>query len=275
MQIVSISSLKGGVGKTSVTLGLASAALAAGVPTLVVDLDPHADATRGLGAHRGDRLDIGRLLKDARRGDLAANAVPAGWIAGAGRQSPAGREAVLDVALGSGSSAGYDRPDLGARDLKRLATLLSRVDKYSLVLIDCPPSLNGLTRMAWTASNQVLLVAEPALFSVAGTERALHALELFRPEFAPNLQTAGIVANRVRPASNEHAFRLREMERMFGDLLLSPKIPEQSNWQQIQGAAHAVHSWPGDAARQTSAHFDELLGNLFDSGRLRRRSPRR
>ncbi|MFC6257481.1 ParA family protein, partial [Kocuria oceani] len=49
MQIVSVSSLKGGVGKSSVTLGIASAALRAGVPTLVVDLDPHADATTGLG----------------------------------------------------------------------------------------------------------------------------------------------------------------------------------------------------------------------------------
>ncbi|WP_026533111.1 ParA family protein [Arthrobacter sp. H41] len=275
MQVVSISSLKGGVGKTSVTLGLASAAHAAGIPTLVVDLDPHADATRGLGAERGGQLDIGRLLKDSRRGDLAAHTVPSGWTATAGRPGPAGRIPALDVVVGSGTSASYDRPDLGARDLRRLSTLLSRVDRYSLVLIDCPPSLNGLTRMAWTASVQVLLVAEPALFSVAGTERAMRALELFRSEFAPNLRTAGIVANRVRPASNEHAFRLREMKRMFGDLLLSPTIPEQANWQQIQGAAHSVHSWPGDSARQASGYFDELLGNLFDSGRLRSRASRR
>ncbi|MBG6218012.1 cellulose biosynthesis protein BcsQ [Arthrobacter sp. CAN_A6] len=270
MQVVSISSLKGGVGKTSVTLGLASAALAAGIPTLVIDLDPHADATRGLGVDRGGQLDIGRLLKDSRRGDLAANTAPSGWAVTAGRQDPA-----LDVAVGSGTSASFDRPDLGTRDLKRLSTLLSRVDRYSLVLIDCPPSLNGLTRMAWTASNQVLLVAEPALFSVAGTERAMRALEVFRSEFAPGLRTAGIVANRVRPASNEHAFRLKEMGRMFGDLLLDPTIPEQANWQQIQGAAHSVHSWPGDAARQTAGYFDELLGNLFDSGRLRSRASRR
>ena len=56
MQVVSISSLKGGVGKTSVTTGLASAALAAGIRTLVVDLDPHADATTALGVQPGDRF---------------------------------------------------------------------------------------------------------------------------------------------------------------------------------------------------------------------------
>lgn len=277
MQVVSISSLKGGVGKTSVTLGLASAALAAGIPTLVVDLDPHADATTGLGVKPGDQIDIGRLLRNARRGDLTDNVAPSGWVASARQRSlpSSGAKPVLDVAVGSAYSGIYDRPDLGRRDLRRLTTLLSRVEGYGLVLIDCPPSLNGLTRMAWTASNRVLLVAEPALFSVAGTERTMRAIELFKREFAPNLSTAGIVANRVRPNSNEHTFRLAEMRQMFGDLLLSPIITDQENWQQIQGAAHSVHHWPGELARQTSGYFDELLRNVFDSGRLRSRVARR
>ncbi|WP_209730794.1 ParA family protein [Arthrobacter sp. CAN_C5] len=277
MQVVSISSLKGGVGKTSVTLGLASAALAAGIPTLVVDLDPHADATTGIGVKPADRIDIGRLLGNARRGDLPGNVAPSGWVASARQhnRSTSGAKTVLDVAVGSAYSGIYDRPDLGRRDLRRLSTLLSRVEGYGLVLIDCPPSLNGLTRMAWTASNRVLLVAEPALFSVAGTERTMRAIELFKREFAPNLSTAGIVANRVRPNSNEHTFRLAEMRQMFGDLLLSPIITDQENWQQIQGAAHSVHHWPGELARQTSGYFDELLRNVVDSGRLRSRVARR
>lgn len=271
VQVVSISSLKGGVGKTSVTTGLASAALAAGIPTLVVDLDPHADATTALGVKPSDQTDIGRLLKNARRGDLAGNTVPSGWVATAARHSRA-RASTLDVAMGSAYSGIYDRPDLGRRDQRRLATLLSRVEGYSLVLIDCPPSLNGLTRIAWTASNKVLLVAEPGLFSVAGTERTMRALELFRREFAPDLKTAGIVANRVRSTSDEHTFRLREMRQMFGGLLLEPTIPEQANWQQIQGAAHSVHHWPGNSARQASGYFDDLLKSVVDSGRMRSRS---
>lgn len=63
MQIVSISSLKGGVGKSSVTLGLASAALAAGIPTLVIDLDPHADASTALGVRAHGSRDIGSILR--------------------------------------------------------------------------------------------------------------------------------------------------------------------------------------------------------------------
>lgn len=275
MQVVSISSLKGGVGKTSVTLGLASAALSAGIPTLVVDLDPHADATTGLGVQANDQTDIGRLLKNARRGDLAANVVPSGWVSNAIKRNSSSGTPVLDVAMGSAYSGIYDRPDLGKRDLRRLATLLDRVEGYRLVLVDCPPSLNGLTRMAWTASNRVLLVAEPGLFSVAGTERTMRAIELFKNEFAPNLTPAGIVANRVRTGSNEHTFRLNEMKQMFGDLLLTPTIAEQANWQQIQGAAHAVHHWPGESAKQAAGYFDDLLRALLDSGRMRNRVARR
>ncbi|BCW75285.1 chromosome partitioning ATPase [Arthrobacter sp. NicSoilB11] len=265
VQVVSISSLKGGVGKTSVTTGLASAALAAGVRTLVVDLDPHADATTALGVQPGDQLDIGRMLKSPRRAKLAGNVVRSSW---ADRTPSNGAgPAVLDVAVGSAYTGIYDRPDLGRRDLRRLSAVLAGTEEYQLVLIDCPPSLNGLTRMAWAASDKVALVAEPGLFSVAGTERTMRAIQLFKQEFAPNLSPAGIVANRVRSGSSEHTYRLAEMESMFGELLLSPRIPEQANWQQIQGAAHPVHHWPGDSAKSAAGLFDELLSTLMASGK--------
>jgi chromosome partitioning protein len=263
VQVVSISSLKGGVGKTSVTSGLASAALAAGIPTLVVDLDPHADASTALGVQPDDQLDIGRMLKSPRRARLAENVVTSSWVS---RENYNGaRPAVLDVAVGSAYTGIYDRPDLGRRDLRRLSAVLAGTDKYQLILVDCPPSLNGLTRMAWSASDKVALVAEPGLFSVAGTERTMRAIQLFRQEFAPNLSPAGIVANRVRAGSSEHAFRLAEMQSMFGELLLTPYIPEQANWQQIQGAAHSVHHWPGDSAKNAASLFNTLLDNLLDS----------
>jgi chromosome partitioning protein len=125
----------------------------------VVDLDPHADATTALGVQPGDQLDIGRMLKNARRAKLAENVVGSSWTALA--QSNGSGPAVLDVAVGSAYTGIYDRPDLGRRDLRRLSTVLAGADDYQLVLIDCPPSLNGLTRMAWSASDKVALVAEP------------------------------------------------------------------------------------------------------------------
>jgi cellulose biosynthesis protein BcsQ len=274
VQVVSISSLKGGVGKTSVTTGLASAALAAGIPTLVVDLDPHADASTALGVAADGRAEIARMLKSPRRTPLSDNVVSSSWVRRAASLEGRGQRK-LDVAFGGSLSSVYDRPDLGRRDLKRLSTVLEGVEGYDLVLIDCPPSLNGLTRMAWGASNRVLLVAEPGLFSVAGTERTMRAIQLFRQESATKLAPAGIIANRVRQSSTEHAYRLEEMKQMFGPLLLTPSIPELANWQQIQGAAHAVHHWPGDAARTTAALYDELLDAVMKQNReFRSRSAR-
>lgn len=273
MQIISISSLKGGVGKTSVTLGLASAARAAGIPTLVVDMDPHADATTGLGVPQQDsREDIGTLLGNPRKYRLADHVIPSGWPAPAGLE-PGGSK-VLDVARGSSKTSLFERPSTRPKELQRLASLLESVTRYSLVLIDCPPALNGVTRMAWTASTDVLLVAEPSLFSVAGTERTLRALDLFRQEYAQGVKATGVVANRVRPSSTEHQFRLSEMERMFGDRLLPAHLVEQSNWQQIQGAAWPVHAWPGETAAQASAMFDELLALLHRPAAESRRARR-
>lgn len=273
MQIISISSLKGGVGKTSVTLGLASAARAAGIPTLVVDMDPHGDATTGLGVSQESGVeDLGTLLSHPRRYTLSEHVVPSGWPEPRGAEVGSGR--VLDVVRGSSRTSLFERPSTRPRELRRLASLLDTVTRYALVLIDCPPALNGVTRMAWTASSDVLLVAEPSLFSVAGTERTLRALDLFRKEYAQGVRATGVVANRVRPSSTEHQFRLGEMERMFGDRLLPVHLVEQSNWQQIQGAAWPVHAWPGETAAQSSALFDELLAAIHRP-QTDRRSARR
>lgn len=258
MQVVSISSLKGGVGKTSVTLGLASAAMSQGISTLVVDLDPHADASTGLGANPVGATPIGELLRRPRKQAIDDVVTPSSWTARQQRRHP-NQASRLDVAQGSALTGYYDRPDLRARDLKRLSTVLSSSRNYELVLVDCPPSLSGLTRMAWSASHGVLLVAEPSLFSVAGTERSMRALELFRDEFSVPLDTVGVVANRYRENSTEHAFRLSELRTMFGDKLLSPVINELPQWQQIQGAAHAVHHWPGKDAAKAAANYEALL----------------
>lgn len=268
MHVVSISSLKGGVGKTSVTLGLASAALAAGIPTLVIDLDPHADASTGLGVRANGKQPIGQMLKNARRVRLQDNVVASAWQSKAAEKKSRTRIPVLDVAVGDAFTGIYDRPDLRTRDLRRLTQLLSRTSGYQLVLIDCPPSLNGLTRMAWSASDQLVLVAEPSLFSVAGTERTQRALELFRREFAPSLGPVSVVANRVRKDSAEHTFRLSEMRQMFGDSMVKPEIPEHPEWQQIQGAAYSVHQWPSKTTAPMLTQFDALLKDVMEKATL-------
>ena len=135
-------------------------------------------------------------------------------------------------------------------------------DAYDLVLIDCPPSLNGLTRMAWTASDRVLVVTEPSLFSVAATQRAFRAVDELQRAVSPRLRALGVVINRVRPQSIEHQFRIDEMREMFDQRIIEPPLYERVVLQQAQGSATPVHLWPGESAEEAAAHFDALLQRI-------------
>ncbi len=276
MQIVSISSLKGGVGKSSVVLGLASAALEARVPTLVVDLDPHGDASTALGVHARPGHEVGTVLRRPRKGALASVATasswtkhpitphtdPAGTDASADASSTGDGRAVLDVAPGSAASSHLDHAAFRNKDLKRLETALRGLDRYELVLIDCPPTLSALTRMAWAASHKVLSVAEPSLFSVAGTKRTMTALAQFESSRIWAVPEAGVVINRVRDDSDEQRHRMRELQELFGPLVVDPVLPDLSVMQQIQGAAWPVHRWPGAPAQDLAERFGTILAGL-------------
>lgn len=252
MHVLSISSLKGGVGKTTVTLGLASAAFSRGLRTLVVDLDPQSDVSTGMDVEAGSEANIADVLENPREKTVRKAIVPSGWM----KQ----HEGRIDVLIGSPAAINFDGPHPTLRDVWKLEEALAHVEKeYELVLIDCAPSLNALTRTAWAASDRVLVVTEPGLFSVAAADRALRAIEEIRRGLSPRLQPLGIVVNRVRPQSMEHQFRTNEMREMFGELVLDPQLPERTSLQQAQGAAKPVHSWPGETAQEMAAHFDAVL----------------
>lgn len=256
MVVVSVCSLKGGVGKTSVTLGLASAALARGVATLVVDLDPQADATTGLDVAARREASVSDVLAAPKKLALSEAVAPSGW---AGDQP-----GVLDVALGSEASTEHDHSSRG-KDVRALAVALRRLPGYELVLVDCPPSLGGLTRTGLAASDRALVVTEPSIFSVAAADRALRAVEGLRQDDAPALQLLGILVNRFRERSPEHRYRLEELDRLFGPLVMRPPLPERTAVQQAQGATSPVHQWRGHGGAELAAAFDGYLDTVLRS----------
>lgn len=257
VHVLSISSLKGGVGKTTVTLGLASAAFSRGLRTLVVDLDPQSDVSTGMDVDPNSDANIADVLQDPKEKIVRKAIVGSGWM----KQ----HEGKIDVLIGSPSAINFDGPHPSIRDVWKLEEALANIEtEYDLVLIDCAPSLNALTRTAWAASDRVLVVTEPGLFSVAAADRALRAIEEIRRGLSPRLQPLGIVINRVRPESMEHQFRINEMRDMFDDLVLDPQLPERTSLQQAQGAAKPVHSWPGETAQEMARNFDELLDQVME-----------
>jgi len=257
VHVLSISSLKGGVGKTTVTLGLASAAFSLGLRTLVVDLDPQSDVSTGLDVSPTDStLNIADILENPK--NVREAILPSGWNKH--------HDGAIDLLLGSPSAINFDGPHPTMREIWKLEEALATVEgDYDLVLIDSSPSLNALTRIAWAASDRIVIVTEPGLFAVAAADRALRAIEEIRTGISPRLEPLGIVINRIKPQSMEHQFRIRELREMFGELILDPQLPERTSLQQAQGAAKPLHMWPGDSVQEMAAYFDEILAQVLDS----------
>lgn len=251
MLVVTVVSRKGGVGKTSVVLGLAGAALAAGRRALVVDLDPQANATTALNPPNVRRTLVD-VLADGRPGALAAAVSASGWGDAVG------------VVAAEPDLAASDRPDLpaGETQLRVAMNGLAKKAGYELVLVDCPPSLGRLTTNGLAAGHLALVVAEPTMFAVLGAQQAIAMIETVRGKHNLRLRPAGIVVNRLRPGLPEHKYRLAELTGSYGNLVLTPPIPERSAIDQAQGAGLPVQRWRSPGAREATRIFAAYLRTL-------------
>jgi chromosome partitioning protein len=249
--VVAVLSLKGGVGKTTVTLGLASAAMHEGRRVLLVDLDPQANATAGLNLAQIPEYSTSDVLYDGRAG-VALDAIAAsGW----GPQ--------VDV-IAAERALEHRAVPSGADPVRRLQRALKGVaGRYDLILLDCPPSLGELTRNALFAANQAVIVTEPSYFAVQGAEQAVEAVQVARGEGNPGLTVVAIVPNRSRATLSEHRYRLDELRHVFGVKVTEP-IPERTAIQQAQGAGVPIHAWRSAGARSAARAFDDLLGRVAD-----------
>ncbi len=265
MRSVAVLSLKGGVGKTSVVLGLAGAALLRGVRTLVVDLDPQGNSTSTL--EPGETATtLADVLIDPRRSVLQGAIAASAWGDG------------LDVLVGAEEVEAHNRPDPDSKRLVRLDQALTQLDgsgdssapPYRLVLMDCPPSLGQLTRSALVAADRALLVTEPTIYAVTGVQRAFEAVQNER-EHNPDLQPLGVVVNRARLRSHEHSYRIRELREIFGPLVLPTVLPDRGAMQHAQGAGVPIQHWGTPGAQEMTAAFDALLARVLRTTTLRRR----
>jgi len=243
---LAILSMKGGVGKTTVTLGLASAALNRGLRVLVIDLDPQGNATMGLSVEH-PTFTMGDVLADARPG-IAQQAI---------EDSPWGDR--IHVLAADRSLEHRNVPE-GPNSVQRLRIALASLpSRYDIVLIDCPPSLGEMTRNALHAADGALIVTEPAYFALHGAEQALEAVETVQSASNPALRTTSIVINKARTTVAEHRFRIAELTDAYADRVNPVIIPERQAIAQAEGAGVPIHHWDSPAGAELSGLFDTLL----------------
>jgi len=196
-RIYALANQKGGVGKTTTAINLAACLAEAGERALVVDLDPQANATSGLGM-RANGSSSYDLLDGAPLADLARHTAFANLDLVPSKPELAG--AVVELA---------QRAD-GERYLTQ--ALASGASQYDFVFLDCPPSLGPLTVNALAAAHRVLVPVQAEYYALEGLSQLMQSIELIRRRLNPSLGVGGVLLTMVdqrTSASTSCASRVR------------------------------------------------------------------
>jgi chromosome partitioning protein len=208
--VFALANQKGGVGKTTTALNVAACLAEAGASTLVVDLDPQANATSGLG-ERANGTSTYDLLDGAPLELLTNETVVPNLHLVPSRPELAG--AAVELA----------RRDDGETFLPE--ALRPARDRYDFVFIDCPPSLGPLTVNALAATDRVLVPVQCEYYALEGLAQLLHSIELVRMRLNPRLALAGMILTMVDGRTRLAADVAAEVRRHFGDLVFEAVVP--------------------------------------------------
>lgn len=212
VRVFAIANQKGGVGKTTTAVNLAAAVAAAGYDALIVDIDPQANATVGLGQPRTLSPNVYDVLCGECDAARAVHETPVDrlWL------MPAGGDLV---------GASVELPSIARSERRLRDALVPLRERFAFILIDCPPSLGPLTVNALVAADRVIVPVQTEYYALEGLAQVLDTISLIQREFNPRLTVAGMLLtmhdNRTRLGRDVE----RDVREHFPGLVFDTVIP--------------------------------------------------
>ena len=248
-QIIAIVNQKGGVGKTTTAINLASALSEAGKFVLLVDLDPQGNATSGLGIDY-QNLEKGlyhSLSGDARLHDIVHNTAHEGL-----RVAPA----TPDLA-----GAAVELVNEENREGRLLDVLNEVRHAYDYIIIDCPPSLGILTLNGLIAADHVLIPVQAEYYALEGLGQLLRTIEMVRASLKPELNIVGAVLTMFDKRNKLSGEVMNELYKFFPDNIFRSVIPRTVRLAEAPSYGKSIfHYEPrGKAARSYERLGREIL----------------
>ncbi|MEY2986278.1 MAG: hypothetical protein RJB24_507 [Candidatus Parcubacteria bacterium] len=229
--IITVTNQKGGTGKTTTSINLASYLAKFGKKVVLIDLDPQSNATSGLGFELGDKAGLYELMMDENtplQNSIHTTRYPK-----------------LDIIAGTQDVAGIgvELVNMNRREFVLYDQLQSLVHLYDYIIIDSPPSLGLLTINGLVAADKIIIPVQCEYYALEGLGQLLETIQLISDNLKPDLSVLGAILTMYDRRNRLSAMVAKEVSKFFPGYVFDTVIPRNVSLSEAPSFGKAIHDY--------------------------------